>query len=223
MSKLPYVWWCNHLTDVECVWREDDFGGRAFVRGLKREAFNGFSMVRLEGRRFRYTKENIEDLVVEILPRLGQDLRDDVEGPISLVPIPNSGMAIGAKGPFRSVELALLVAAGFGRGCRVVPALRWNEPRDPARKNDEHRHPEIYEPHLRVVEQPDGPVVLFDDVLTSGSQMIAAARVLTKAGHPPKRGLLIAKTTKARLAGKLFARRGGKLELMADPFKIDEF
>lgn len=222
MSMLPYVWWCNHLTDVDCKWRPVDFDGRAFVRGLKREPFNGYVMIVREGRRKQYNKDNIEGLVAEILPLIGERMRNDIEGPISLVPIPNSGMAIGANGPFRSVELAQMVAAGFGTGCTVVPALRWDKPREQAHKTHEHRYPELYEPHLRVVEEPKSPVVLFDDVLTSGSQMIAAARVLTKAGHPPKRGLVIATATKAQLEGKLFARREGALELKADPFNIDQ-
>jgi hypothetical protein len=223
VTTLPYVWWCNHLTQTDCEWRRVDYDGRAFVRGIKKEPFNGYLEVKLNKVSRRYTKADIEHLVADILPRIGERLRKDIDGPISLVPIPNSGMAIGADGPFRAVELAGYVAKGFGKDCEVCPALRWDKQREQAHKGHEHRTPELYEPHLRVVSEPKHPFVLFDDVLTSGSQMIAAARVLTKEGFAPRRGLVIAKAIRTQEEGPLFTRREGELELESDPFDFDEF
>ena len=223
MTSLPYVYWCNHLTEVGCTWRGVDYNARAFVRGLKQEEFNGYVAVRLDGVERRYTSANIEELVQAILPRIGRKLREDIEGQITLVPIPNSSMAVGAEGPFRCIQLAELVAAGFGEGASVCPAVVWDTPRPKAHKNNDYRHPDLYEPHMRLVVQPAGQIVLFDDVLTSGSQMIAAARMLTKAGHAPVRGLVIARATKAQVEGKLFAKHQDELKLDDDPFDFDEF
>lgn len=223
MSTLPYVYWCNHLTEVGCKWRGVDYNARAFVRGLKQEEFNGYIAVKIKGVERQYTNANIEQLVELILPLIGERLRNDVKGPISIVPIPNSGMAAGIKGQFRAVELARLVARGFGDDAEVCPAIVWDAPRPKAHKNNEYRHPDLYEPHMLLANKPAGNVVLFDDVLTSGSQMIAAARMLTKQGFAPARGLVIARATKLQVEGKLFERHQDELKLDNDPFDFDEF
>lgn len=223
MTTLPYVYWCNHLTEVGCTWRGVDYNARAFVRGLKKEEFNGYIAVRLDGVERRYTNANIEELVEAILPLIGRKLRDDIQAPITLVPVPNSGMALGTTGPFRCMRLAELVAAGFGDDADVSPAIVWDTPRPKAHKSNDYRHPDLYEPHMRLAAAPTREIVLFDDVLTSGSQMIAAARMLTKAGHAPARGLVIARATKAQVEGKLFAKHQDELKLDDDPFDFDEF
>lgn len=222
MTKLPYVSWCNHLTEVGCKWRRVDYDARAFVRGLKQEEFKGYLDVRLQGKNRRFDHGNIEELVRTILPLMGAKLRDDIGAPISIVPIPNSGMAQGYSGPFRSVELAGLIAKGYGDGASVVDAIVWDAPRAKAHLGHDYRHPDLYEPHMVLNAEPKAQVVLFDDVLTSGSQMVAAARMLTKKGFAPARGMVVARATKEQVEGKLFAKRQDELDLSEDPFDFDD-
>lgn len=222
MSRLPYIYWCNHLTEVDCKWRRVDYDARAFVRGLKQEDFKGYLDIRFAGKNRRFDQTNVEEFIATILPLIGKRLRDDIQAPISLVPIPNSGMAQGYSGPFRTVELATLVAKGFGEGASVVEAIVWDLPRNKAHQSHEFRHPDLYEPHMVLVDKPAAKIVLFDDVLTSGSQMIAAARMLAKQGVPPECALVIARATKEQAEGKLFARRQDELDLSDDPFDFDQ-
>lgn len=223
MTELPYDCWCNHLTDVDCKWRKVDYDSRVIVRGLKDEPFNGYLDINIKGVRTRFTTENIGLLIDRLLPAIGRQLRNDIAAPISLVPIPNSGMAIGAPGPFRVVELAQKVAQGFGEGATVCAALRWDAVRPKAHQTAQYRHPGLYEPHLRLIERPAAPIVLFDDVLTSGSQMIAAARLLTKEGLAPERGLVVAHAGKVQDEAGLLAKRPDTLDLSDEPFDFDAF
>jgi predicted amidophosphoribosyltransferase len=108
-------------------------------------------------------------------------------------------MVIGAKGPFRTVELAKMFAKGYGPDATVVPAIRWVKQRDKSHKKKEFRSPDQFQPLMRVVETPANPVVVFDDVLTSGSQMIAATRVLQKAGCTVARGVVVARAGKEQV------------------------
>ncbi len=71
------------------------------------------------------------------------------------------------------------------------------------------------------MENPAAPIVLFDDVLTSGSQMIAAARLLTKQGLAPQRGLVVAHATKIQDDGGLLSKRPDVLDLSEEPFDFD--
>ncbi len=223
MTHLPYDFWCHHLTDVDCQWRTVDWNSRIVVKGLKAEPFNGYMEVKIGGAPRRIDSDNINELIDLILPAIGRKLRNDIASPISIVPIPNSGMAVGANGPFRAVELAQKVAHGFGIGATVCPAIRWDAPRQKAHQSHDYRHPDLYEPHMQLMAQPQAPIVLFDDVLTSGSQMIAAARMLTKKGFPPQRGLVVARATKIQHEGGLWSRRSDALDLSDEPSDFDEF
>lgn len=221
MSTLPYAYWCYHLTDGN-DWRRVDYNARVVVKGLKQEPFNGYMAAKVGGVEKRFDQENVEQLIDLIMPIVGRQLREDIAGPISIVPIPNSGMAVRVPGEFRTEVLARKVAAGFGAGATVCSAIRWDAPREKAHQNKTYRHPDIFEPHMRLVEAPQSSVVLFDDVLTSGSQMIAAARLLTKSGFPPQRGVVVAKATKVHQDEKFWEKRHGELELTDLPFDFDD-
>ena len=223
MTKLLYDYWCNHLTEVGCTWRREDYDARVIVKGLKQEEFKGYLSAKIGKVDRQFDKDNIEELIKLIMPAIGRALRDDIKEPISIVPIPNSGMAVDYSGPFRSVELARMVATGYGDGASFCPAIRWDSPRSKSHQSHDYRHPDLYEPHMVLVEKPKSPIVLFDDVLTSGSQMIAAARLLTKLGLPPGRGLVVAKATKLQLDGPLYQKRQGELELSEEPIEFDDF
>jgi hypothetical protein len=222
MTQLPFVHWCYHLTEVEANWRQVDWKARIIVKGLKQEPFNGYFDAKMANAIKRITSANVEELVDYLMPLIGRRLRDDIDGPISIVPIPSSGMAVGKQGPFRSVELAKKVAAGFGDGATVRQSVWWDQPRKKAHQNNEYRHPDLYEPHMRLGEAPLAPILLFDDVLTSGSQMIAAARMLTKRGYAPRRGLVVARATKEQHEGKLWEKHQDVLDLSDEPFDFDD-
>lgn len=222
MSKLPYAFYLHYLTEVAAKWRPLDFNSRVIVKGLKQEPFNGYLEAKVGGKTRRFDQTNVEELVKIILPQIGRKLRESIEGPISIVPVPNSGMAVGAKGPFRTVELASFVAAGCGDDATVCQAIRWDAPRNKAHQNAEFRHPGLYEPHMVFDEKPTGRVVLFDDVLTSGSQMIAAARTLAKFGFEAERAIVVARATTAQENKKLWKYREDELDLADDPFDFDD-
>jgi phosphoribosylpyrophosphate synthetase len=171
-SVVPY------LTNTDVKWRSQDHEALQFVKSLKGEPFNGY----VNYKERKYTFENHLELARALMRRTGEKwLREKIHGPISIVPIPNSGMTVGAAGEFRIVRLANEMAEGYGADATVEPVLRWDSPREPAHLSKGPRSPEMFEPHLRLEGTPSRPVVLFDDVVTTGSQMIAAARLIRKA------------------------------------------
>jgi adenine/guanine phosphoribosyltransferase-like PRPP-binding protein len=198
-----------YLTEVEGVtWRSQDYTTRNIVRGLKNEPFKGYSDIKVGGVVRRYDSSNIKDFVPLLMRGMGKRLKEHINGPVSIVPIPNSDMVVGAQGPFRIVELANELARGYGNEAAVVPAIRWIKPRDKAHKSNEFRSPDLYQPNMRLVERPKNQVVLFDDVMTSGSQMVASARLLSEAGVEPAFGVVGARATKTQFDSMV----GWKLE-----------
>jgi hypothetical protein len=199
MTTLPVTFACYHLTEVEGItWRAVDFRVRALVKSMKQETFGGYTVVNVNGTPRRFDNTNAEELVGAVLRGFGLRLREQLQKPITLVPIPSSNMSINAKGPFRSVTLAQFVAVGYGAGATVVPAIRWDSAKNKAHLSKQYRHPGLFQPHMRLVEKPAGSIVLFDDVMTSGSQMIAAARLLAENCCPPERGFVAARATKVQ-------------------------
>jgi orotate phosphoribosyltransferase len=76
---------------------------------------------------------------------------------------------------------------------------------------------------MRLFEKPNDQVVLFDDVLTSGSQLIAAARFLTKEGVAPVRGAVVARATKEQRDKPFLQRNDDTLELSRSIFDFNDF
>lgn len=190
MTEIPLYFFCHYRTRPG-DWRQTDWDTNKVVKGLKQEPFGGYIDTQSGN---RYTSENIEDLIKSLLPRLGRRLNGVIDKPYCLVPIPNSGMAVGASGQFRSPQLARYVAQGCGAGVRVLEALRWSEPRQPAHEQAGRRDPDDYESHFRLTNTPrEEKVVLFDDVITSGSQLIAACRFLNSQGIRPAGAIVVAK------------------------------
>jgi hypothetical protein len=189
-----------YLTDVDLTWRPSDYSVRNIVRGLKQEPFNGYSEFRVGGAVRRYNQANIEQFMPPLMQGVGHRIGTQLQQrEVAVVPIPGSTMSLGAPGTFRIVDLATLFARGYGAHASVVPAIRWDAPREKAHRQNEVRSPDLYQPHMRLTEQrPTKPVLLFDDVLTSGSQMIAATRFLREAGLEVIGGCVVARATKTQ-------------------------
>lgn len=199
MTQIPFGFFLYYLTETEgLTWRGTDYNMRIVVKGLKQESFKGYADFRIGKTTKRFTSANIEELVEPVIATFADRVRPKVKLPVSVVPIPNSGMAVGEKGPFRNEHLGSLLAKHLGGGAAMVPALRWKKKRSKAHQQKEMRSPDLYEPNLALVAVPPAPVLLFDDVLTSGSQMIAAARFLTAKGHAPAFATVIAQATKTQ-------------------------
>jgi predicted amidophosphoribosyltransferase len=188
-----------YLTDVDVTWRPADYNVRNIVRGLKQEPFNGYSEFRVGGAVRRYNQTNIEQLMPPLMQGVGQRMSTGLQQrEVDIVPIPGSTMAVGAPGTFRIVDLATMFARGYGAQAKVVPAIRWVAPREKAHRQNEVRSPDLYQPRMRLTERPNKPVLLFDDVMTSGSQMTAATRFLREAGFEVVGGCVVARATKTQ-------------------------
>ncbi|KAB0682000.1 phosphoribosyltransferase [Aureimonas leprariae] len=206
---------CRYLTESEgLTWRGADFDARNIVKAVKGSAFGGYSNFKVGGVWKKFDNSNAEELVPVILGHVGQRLLNHaVDRDFVVVPIPNSGMAQGVGGPFRIVELAKMLCDAAPRCLAVTPALRWAQVRTASHQVSGRRSPDQYEPHLRYVEQVSGPVVLFDDVITSGSQMIAAARVLRGQGVNVVMGVTVGNTVKDQ--------RENTIEWVMNEFELD--
>jgi predicted amidophosphoribosyltransferase len=122
-----------------------------------------------------------------------------MDGPATIIPIPNSHVTSPTTPDFRTLGLAQAVAAESRGTLCAVPALVFAEPQIKSHEGGP-RNARHFENVYRVVADVDGNIILLDDVCTSGSHMIAAH---WKLHEPPRRAVVLAcifgRTTREQL------------------------
>jgi hypothetical protein len=196
MKQIPLHHLTWYLTATEgLTWRQKDWNARAIIRIVKQEAFRGELRVKIDGQLRTFNDQNGQTFVPVLCRRLAEELGRTVSGNFSLVPLPNSDAIVGSSAPFRTLEIAQSIAKLIGPRVEVVPALRWSSKKAKAHKEGGGRNPyRLYE-KLVVLEKPRAQIVLFDDVKTTGSQLIAAYRKLRDANLPPVAACVIGHVT----------------------------
>ncbi|MEI9417585.1 phosphoribosyltransferase [Mesorhizobium sp. Cs1321R2N1] len=99
-----------------------------------------------------------------------------------VVPIPNSSAVIGSQQDFRTLVLVRGIANLSGGALSYHDHLRWNGAVGKAHLNERARNVDEHMGNMAIVGKPDRKILLFDDMVTSGSQMCAATLKLEEAG-----------------------------------------
>ena len=176
------------------------------VKALKGDPINGYFDYTIAGHTRRYRQANIDEFLARIPRALSRMILRKIDGPASLVPIPNSHVTDVDDDNFKTLELARGVARHSGGKLAVVPALVFRKPQVKSREGGP-RSADHFESAYQLTSDVRGPVVLLDDVCTSGGHMIGAYRKLTA---PPKRNVVLAcafgRSTKEQVASPIGIR-----------------
>ncbi|HTR87148.1 MAG TPA: hypothetical protein VMI56_21880 [Reyranella sp.] len=195
MSKLLSVHsLIAYLTQEGTTRRQADWDAYKIIRTLKGKPFNGYFELSIGGKNKKFENSNASEFLPVLFRAVGKQLKAIVPGPFELVPIPNSSASVKSGGnSFATLKYAQAIAGVVGAQASVSPALLWKVPKTSARDGGS-RDPQVHCANLAVVRKLTKPVVIFDDVMTSGSQMIAAHRMLRAAGAKILLGLAIGRT-----------------------------
>jgi hypothetical protein len=197
MSAPLRVWsLLYYLTEVEgLVWRQEDYTANRIIKVVKGEPIKGFFQVKIKGQNRRFEQSNVKDFTPALFNALAKKIQEAVNGDFSMVPIPGSSATVKDKTDFRTWSHAREIAKAVGQRATAVAALRWKKEKLQAHKGGS-RDPQVHFENLSLVERPARQVVLFDDVMTTGSQMIGSYRRLAKEGLKPVCGLVVGRATK---------------------------
>jgi hypothetical protein len=216
-DELKLITLCSYLTDVTEEWRDSDYAASKMVKALKGDPIRGYFDLTVGGQTRRYRQANIDEFLARIPRALSRNILRKIEGPASLIPIPNSHVTDVGDKNFKTLDLARNVARFSAGQLTVVPALVFREPQIKSREGGP-RSPDHFEAAYRLTTDVRGPIVLLDDVCTSGGHMIGAYR---KLNSPPKRNVLLAsafgRSTKERVTAPV-ALREEALNVSANDF-----
>jgi predicted amidophosphoribosyltransferase len=161
------------------------------VKALKGDPMHpdAYFFVKIGGVRKQFDQSNRGDFVKRIPRALAKMILRKIDDPAILVPIPNSHVTEPNADSFRTLELAKAVADESGGKLRAVPALVFHEPQQKSREGGSRDPDYFVDAYERVAVKVEGPVVLIDDVCTSGAHMIGAYR---KLHLPPRRDVVLA-------------------------------
>ncbi len=197
MSKLLSVHsLIAYLTQEGMTRRQEDWDAYKIIQALKGETINGYFDLKIGGETKRFTQANVGTFLPVLFRAVAKKLTQEVKGQFDLVPIPNSSASVKSGGAsFATLNHAKAIAAAL-ESPQGTPnaALLWKQPKTPAHRGGS-RDPQVHCANLKVVQKITRPVVIFDDVTTTGSQMIAAHRMLAGAGAKVLCGIVIGRAT----------------------------
>jgi hypothetical protein len=208
---------CYYLTDWNGITpRQEDWDTNKVVKCLKGETIKGYAQIAIGGVSFRVEDNNKEEFLLHLWISIGQSLGASTPATTAIVPIPNSAGIIGAPTTYRTLSFARHIAAASSGKLVALDALRWRTAATAMHKQGGQRIPEPRYDNLQVIQNPNCPVILFDDVVTSGSSFIAAVWRLAEVGHTPIGGLVVARRTPIQ-EPKMFESKLQELDIPTRP------
>jgi len=227
--KIPHWFFWDYLTGYEGDKHQSYFDAYVFVKAVKREDFNGHLRIKdSNGNEVRLYQKDSVRIAKLALRIIGKNfIPKIIEQEIELIPIPNSDMIPGSGEDHKIITATSQLIDGYNKTdpkheIFANTGLRWTEPKDPAHKTGGLRSMSQYEGKFSLTSEISKPVMLFDDVYTSGSQSKAACKFLTELGHDVIGVVTLAKTTNMPRE-RAYKWREDTCEYDEPPFDWDDF
>lgn len=154
------------------------------VKALKGDAINGYFDFKIGDKMRRFDQSNVAEFVERIPRALARMIARHHPSEATLVPIPNSHVVSATTPRFKTLELARKVADHSAGKLTVAPALAFREVQKKSREGGP-RQASHFEKAYKIVQRPKGPIILLDDVCTSGGHLIAAHWLLHHEQNSP--------------------------------------
>jgi len=168
--------------DTGIEFNDSEWRCQKLIKAYKNKSFKGFFTLKINGSDKYYREEDTRSIVKILNKKIAKKLLTLSDSPVTIVPVPNRQATANIEHDFRTWELARAIASRMDNGSLAVDALRWTKPQNSASEESGTRNSRILVKNLKFSGSLDGPVVLFDDVLTTGGHLKAAAQKLAEHG-----------------------------------------
>lgn len=184
-----------YLTVTDGVaWRSVDYDVNKMVKCLKGEPIKGYFTIKIGGKSCTFNESTRDHFLGSLCNAVASKIGSTINGKFTLVPVPNSAATTLSSAVFRTQEVANRVAQSCGGLGDVSPVLRWKSAMLASRKGGT-RDPQILLENLELLAVPARPIVLFDDVMTTGAHMTACRSKFIEAGLLPVFSIVVGRST----------------------------
>ncbi len=180
MAEIKVECYIRHCTDISIQREKHEWVAYKAVRLVKGEPINGSFNFQVGGITTSVSTANEKNFIREICVLAGGRIRLRYGSGVTIVPVPNSDGLVSSSNTFRTYQLAQTVARVAG--CDASDVLRWRSALGKSHKGEKARDADAHRDALKVMRVIDKPIVLFDDVVTSGSQLYGAKLALEAKG-----------------------------------------
>jgi hypothetical protein len=211
----------SYLADAGAfTWHPDDWTANRIIRAVHGLPFDGHFELQIAGKRHRFDRSNVATFLPTIYNVVAAKMAATIPGTFAIIPIPSSTSVIGSADEFSTLVAARMIARRLGHRAEAVAGLVWKTPKIPAREGG-NRDPQQHFENLQVSEKPTQPIVLYDHVMRTGSQMIAAYRRLLKDATAPVAGFVLGRTVRFQRE-KVIGWTAEDFPVVDEPINIDE-
>jgi hypothetical protein len=183
MAKIEVTCFARHNTQKGVTRSQDEWHAHHLTKIVKGEVPNGTFPLSVNGLPRTINAGSADLCLWEIARRFAEKILLDHPLGAKIVPVPNGSAVVGGSDIFRTLDLARRIAAKGAPRLTAVPLLRWKEDLGKAHRGEKQRDVYRHKQNLGCVLPGTGRIVLFDDVVTSGSQLEASRQILTEAGY----------------------------------------
>jgi hypothetical protein len=186
MPDLTVNTFIRYQTDVGIDWNRHEWAALHAKKIIKNEPLSArshFNWQLRSGVDCRIDQDRRSTFETDICARFADHILNNWGTNIIIVPVPNGDGVINSRSSFRTLDLVQRIATASRGQLQFGDALRWKEPAGKSHKNERARKVDSHIANLAVNPSDPRSVVLFDDVVTSGSQMAAAKIKLEEQGH----------------------------------------
>ncbi|MDB2439577.1 hypothetical protein N9W89_12770 [Hellea sp.] len=227
--KIPHWFFWDYLTQYDGDKHQSYFDAYKFIKAVKGDEFNGHLRAKLKSGKvvklYHKDSEKISQLALDLIG--AKALPKIMDQDTDLMPIPNSDMIPKSGETHKIISAADRVVKAYSstdpkHSLTLNSGLRWTSKKRPSHKESGSRNMERYEGKLTLTKKVKRPIILFDDVYTSGSQAKAACKFLTDSELEVLGVVTLAKTTHTPNK-KAFEWREDVCEYDDSPFDWDSF
>jgi hypothetical protein len=193
--SLQLISFARYLTAPGIQWTQPYYNANKVIKAVKGDEVKGFADLTLGGIPFRLDRTTaLPDLSAYLAQVIVLELQESLAAPHYIVPVPNSTCTETSPHPPSVCVLANAIASCH-TVTRIWDGLRWGEEMLKSSRGGTRDYQTLLNNYRSSQSVPlDAPLILLDDVATTGNHLLAAAAFLESGGAHCKLAIVVGRT-----------------------------
>ncbi|TAA61881.1 ComF family protein [Shinella sp. JR1-6] len=182
MAEISVDCFVRYNPNRDVKWSQDEWAAVHIKRVVKGEQLHGKFSFPLNGVSTEFDRNKLPMFGNALGKVFAQKIEAEHGGGVLIVPVPNGNACVEYNEDFQTYRIARKIEQ-HSNGAIALDMLRWREKMGKAHLGGRRRDVWQHKQDLVIAKKTTRPIVLFDDVVTTGAQLAAARDVLTADGY----------------------------------------